>query len=48
MAIEETLFSDFYKFDKLQVGELKSDIQKNLWKLVIIFDSYDELKGEFI
>lgn len=45
-AIEETLASDAYRFDKLQLNEF-GDLAKR-FNLVIILDSYDELKNSFI
>lgn len=45
-AVEETLQSDEYKFDKLQLNEF-GDLSKK-FKLVIIMESYDELKNELI
>lgn len=45
-AIEETLLSDDYKFDKLQLNEF-TNIAKKL-NLVLIMDSYDELRNELI
>ncbi|CAD8100657.1 unnamed protein product [Paramecium primaurelia] len=47
MAIEETLKSDNYRFNDKQIIEFKEAVEQNQFKLVIIMDSYDEIKSEF-
>ncbi|CAD8210948.1 unnamed protein product [Paramecium octaurelia] len=47
MAMEETLKSDNYRFNEKQIIEFKEAIEQNQFKLVIIMDSYDEIKSEF-
>ena len=41
-AIEETLQSEFYYFDKLLINEFRE--LSNKLQLILIMDSYDELK----
>lgn len=47
MAMEETLKSDNYRFNDKQIIEFREAIEQNQFKLVIIMDSYDEIKSEF-
>ncbi|CAD8124668.1 unnamed protein product [Paramecium sonneborni] len=47
MAMEETLKSDNYRFNDKQIIEFKEAVEQNQFKLVIIMDSYDEIKSEF-
>ncbi|CAK66563.1 unnamed protein product (macronuclear) [Paramecium tetraurelia] len=47
MAMEETLKSDNYRFNEKQIIEFKEAIEQNQFKIVIIMDSYDEIKSEF-
>ncbi|CAD8055927.1 unnamed protein product [Paramecium primaurelia] len=46
-AIEETLQSEQLSFDKIQINQLKEEIQKGKISLIIIMDGYDELKTEY-
>ncbi|KAM3140497.1 hypothetical protein pb186bvf_007309 [Paramecium bursaria] len=45
--MEETLKQQQYGFNKQQVLEFIDQVQKGVYKIVFIFDSYDELKQEF-
>ncbi|CAD8046507.1 unnamed protein product [Paramecium primaurelia] len=47
-AIEETLRSDNYRFSERQVEELKEAVELKQYRLIIILDSYDELKQQYI
>jgi hypothetical protein len=47
-ALRETLRSDFYRFDSRQIDEFRDLVEKGKLRLVIIMDSYDELKSDFI
>ncbi|CAK90852.1 unnamed protein product (macronuclear) [Paramecium tetraurelia] len=47
-AIEETLRSDNYRFSERQVEELKEALEQKKYRLIIIMDSYDELKQQYI
>ncbi|TNV74959.1 hypothetical protein FGO68_gene15006 [Halteria grandinella] len=47
-AIEETLKSDNYRFNERQIKEFQEAIENKKFKLIIIMDSYDELKADFI
>ncbi|CAD8119818.1 unnamed protein product [Paramecium sonneborni] len=46
--IDQGLESENYNFDKLQIREFKEAIQNENLKIVLILDSYDEMKNEFI
>ncbi|KAM3143858.1 hypothetical protein pb186bvf_004134 [Paramecium bursaria] len=45
--IEQTLKSDAYNFDNKQIFELKQVVEEGKLKLIIILDSFDELKPNF-
>ncbi|CAD8049460.1 unnamed protein product [Paramecium sonneborni] len=47
-AIEETLRSDNYRFGERQVQELIEAVELKHYRLIIIMDSYDELKQQYI
>ncbi|CAK70857.1 unnamed protein product (macronuclear) [Paramecium tetraurelia] len=47
-AVEETLHQDEYGFDDLQLKECKEMLEKNEFRLLLIMDSYDEMKLENI
>ncbi|CAD8148995.1 unnamed protein product [Paramecium pentaurelia] len=47
-AIEETLRSDNYRFSERQIEELKEALELKQYRLIIIMDSYDELKQQYI
>ncbi|KAM3132721.1 hypothetical protein pb186bvf_015149 [Paramecium bursaria] len=46
-ALEETLKQDGYRFDNKQIDELKQAIEEGKFRLVIIMDSYDEIKSQY-
>ncbi|CAD8154788.1 unnamed protein product [Paramecium octaurelia] len=46
-AIEETLQSEQLSFDKIQINQLKEEVQKGKMSLIIIMDGYDELKTDY-
>ncbi|CAD8121214.1 unnamed protein product [Paramecium sonneborni] len=46
--IDQALESETYNFDKLQIREFKEEIQNENLKIVLILDSYDEMKNVFI
>ncbi|CAD8129842.1 unnamed protein product [Paramecium sonneborni] len=46
--IDQALESETYNFDKIQIREFKEAIQNDNLKIVLILDSYDEMKNEFI
>ncbi|KAM3138317.1 hypothetical protein pb186bvf_009593 [Paramecium bursaria] len=45
--IEQTLKSDNYNFDDKQINELKQAVEEGKIKLLIILDSFDEIKPNF-
>ncbi|CAD8104437.1 unnamed protein product [Paramecium primaurelia] len=47
-AVEESLHSDDYGFDDLQLKECKEMLQKKEFRFIFIMDSYDEMKLENI
>ncbi|CAK83935.1 unnamed protein product (macronuclear) [Paramecium tetraurelia] len=47
-AVEETLHQDEYGFDELQLRECKEILEKKEFRLLLIMDSYDEMKLENI
>ncbi|CAD8209130.1 unnamed protein product [Paramecium octaurelia] len=47
-CIEETLKSDNYRFNERQIQEFQEAVEQRKIKLVIIMDSYDELKSDYI
>ncbi|CAD8141735.1 unnamed protein product [Paramecium octaurelia] len=47
-ALEETLRSDNYRFSERQIEELKEALELKQYRLIIIMDSYDELKQQYI
>ncbi|CAD8208448.1 unnamed protein product [Paramecium pentaurelia] len=47
-AVEESLKQDDYGFDDLQLKECKEMLQKKEFRLILIMDSYDEMKLENI
>ncbi|CAD8199852.1 unnamed protein product [Paramecium octaurelia] len=46
--IDQGLEKEQYQFDKLQIKELKEAIKKKKLKVVVILDSYDEMRSEYI
>ncbi|CAD8076418.1 unnamed protein product [Paramecium sonneborni] len=42
----EAMESDYYHFDRIQIRELKDAISNNRERVVLILDSYDELKND--
>ncbi|CAD8119904.1 unnamed protein product [Paramecium sonneborni] len=47
-CIEETLKSDNYRFNDRQIQDFQEAVEQRKLKLVIIMDSYDELKSDYI
>ncbi|CAK76754.1 unnamed protein product (macronuclear) [Paramecium tetraurelia] len=47
-AVEEALHQDEYGFDELQLRECKEMLEKKEFRLLLIMDSYDEMKLENI
>ncbi|CAK80818.1 unnamed protein product (macronuclear) [Paramecium tetraurelia] len=47
-AVEEALHQDEYGFDELQLRECKEKLEKKEFRLLLIMDSYDEMKLENI
>ncbi|KAM3131860.1 hypothetical protein pb186bvf_016110 [Paramecium bursaria] len=47
-AVEETLKSDLYRFNNKQINEFKEQVEQGKWRILFIFDSYDELKSNYI
>ncbi|CAD8125112.1 unnamed protein product [Paramecium sonneborni] len=47
-CIEETLKSDNYRFNDRQIQDFQEAVEKRKFKLVIIMDSYDELKTDYV
>ncbi|CAD8190822.1 unnamed protein product [Paramecium pentaurelia] len=46
--IDQGLEKDYYQFDKIQIQEFKQAIKKKKLKVVLILDSYDEMRSEYI